>query len=162
MAAILLARNVVAEPEVNEFGDWRLHAAARRTYLAHEPAPGTGLRISCQEIDGYSTPPYVRTAYFLSARLIAPEYDRSLPTLDVNYTIGRNGQRVSDEWRMPMLSEQGPSIEATKVHAEAIIELMRHATGRFEFEALGQRLSPSLEQFDAAISTLERHCDRHH
>jgi len=166
LAAATIASNADGEPAVPEFGDWRLHVAERhgdvpRAYLAYEPARGTNLHVYCTEIDGYSTPPYVRIAYFLPARLIAPGYDRSLPTLDVTYAIGRNGERVSDEWRLPMMIEAGPPFEATKVHAEAIIERMRHATGRFEFEALGQRVSPSLEHFDAAIGALEPYCGRH-
>jgi hypothetical protein len=93
VAAILLASSVVAESAIQEFGDWRLHADAPRPYLAYEPAPGTSLRIHCQEIDGYPTPPYVRTAYFLSANLVVRNADRyrNQPSVTVTYAIGENG-----------------------------------------------------------------------
>lgn len=162
VAAILLASSVVAEPAIQEFGDWRLHADAPRPYLAYEPAPGSSLRIYCQEIDGYPTPPYVRTAYFLSANLVVRNADRyrNQPSVTVTYAIGENGERMSDEWRRPLLREKAPAIEAMLVHAEAVIARMRQARGHFEFEALGQRLSPSLDRFDAAISALDGHCAR--
>ena len=154
-----------AKSGVETFGKWQLRISGhstgkKRAYLAYELARGSELRVYCREIDGYPTPPSTRISYFLSVRLVAPKQD-SGPSIDVTYAIGPKGERVSDEWRRPMVREKPGSIEATRVDANEIISWMRHAAGRFELEALGQRLSASLGQFDSAMTALEPHCRRH-